>query len=460
MRFLPTSLRARLLIGATLFTLVTLGVTLIVMDRVLTHFVTGQIDQRLDNKIVALASQLRIDADGHIALDGNADGPPFDVPRHQSFWWIAGPHNILKSGWLAPDAFSAPTPAQIAASPAPRPPPPGDAQRAPRPRTLETIGPDHVASHLRVVIRDIAGTQVMILAAAPQRAILDPLHEALRTVAGAIVVLGIAMLLAGAWLVHLVLRPLGLLRSDVADIRVGHREALQTDGPGELAPLVGELNRLLAQNAENLARARRHVANLAHGIKTPLATLSLGVGRLNEPDRTTLVPLVDAIERRVRHHLGRARAAALDGPVRSRTNIHAHLVDVVAALEKIHADRSLCVAVDCARDLVVACEPQDLDEMLGNLLENAFKYSSSRVACRVRAEDSAIIVEIEDDGPGLSAEDIQRVLRPGQRLDEQVPGFGFGLPIARELAELYGGELAIASRSPGLRIRLVLPAAR
>jgi signal transduction histidine kinase len=231
--------------------------------------------------------------------------------------------------------------------------------------------------------------------------------------------------------------------------------------PLEILPLVSELNGLLEQNAANLERARRHVANLAHGLKTPLATLAIALSERGRDKAGELHSLVVLMERRIRHHLGRARAAALSGPTRAQTPIAPRIDDVVDALAKIYADKRIALAQEVPRDLAVACEQQDFDEMAGNLLENAFRWARSRVEVHADRDDGrSVAIVIDDDGPGLRPEQIPQVLRPGERLDESAPGFGFGLPITRELAELYGGELKLAA-SPlgGLRVTLRLPVA-
>ncbi|MBE7219324.1 MAG: HAMP domain-containing histidine kinase [Caulobacteraceae bacterium] len=319
-------------------------------------------------------------------------------------------------------------------------------------------GPGGEAMHVRVARRTIDGTRVTILVAAPAGSIAHPMREAMTTIALAIVGLGLALLAATLLQVRIGLRPLGRLRGEIAAVRAGRAAALPGDQPDEVAPLVDELNALLAQHAANLERARRHVANLAHGLKTPLATLALTVERLPGEDGAAAHRLVEVVERRIRHHLGRARAAALQEPARTRTPLAARLADLGAALTRIHA-RDIVFALDCDGAIVVACETQDVDEIFGNLLDNAFKYTRAHVSCTAREVGRQTIVEIADDGPGLAADEIARVMRPGQRLDEDVPGHGFGLPIARELVELYGGTLALAAGAErGLVVTVRLPA--
>ncbi len=160
--------------------------------------------------------------------------------------------------------------------------------------------------------------------------------------------------------------------------------------------------------------------------------------------------LLAQIDLRMRHHLGRARAAALAGPERSRTALASHLADIGDALRRIHADRAITLALDVPDDLSVACEGNDVDEIFGNLLDNAFRFARGRVMCSASRDGRLARVTIADDGPGLTREDVAVVLQPGRRLDEQMPGFGFGLTIARELVELYGGELRLEPSLPGL----------
>jgi len=258
--------------------------------------------------------------------------------------------------------------------------------------------------------------------------------------------------------VRLGLRPLERLRQSVADVRAGRSERVPSRQPLEVQPLVNELNALLDQNAANLERARRHVANLAHGLKTPLATLAISLSKPERGNADQLGPMVDLMERRIRHHLGRARAAVLSGPVRTQTAIAARIRDLGDVLTKVHAERGIELTIEISDNVAVACEQQDFDEMAGNLMENAFKWTRSRIVIRAMQDRSMVRLVIEDDGSGLQPEEIKKVLQPGERLDESAPGFGFGLSITRELAELYGGSVELgASPLGGLLVSLRLP---
>ncbi len=458
------SLSRRLLLGAAAFIAIALIVAAIVIGFVLHRFVQGQIDQRLDTQIVFLSSMLTAASDGTLALAGNADGPPFDRPARGWYWQVTGPKNALRSRSLEGHSID---------TPPVRRPPPGDFRRRPpedfdgppleaRPAPADGMGPDRAVLHYRVQQVEVAGTAVTIVASSPRDAVRGPLREAMITLGVSLAVLGLALMLAIMLQVRLGLRPLERLRGAVADVRGGKSDRVPDEQPAEIQPLVSELNGLLEQNAANLERARRHIANLAHGLKTPLATLSIALSERGRDAAGELHALVVLMERRIRHHLGRARAAALSGPSRTQTPIAPRIADVCAALAKIHADKAIALTQSVPGDLAVACEQQDFDEMAGNLLENAFRFARGKISVAARPDDgrSAIIV-IEDDGPGLHADQMPQAMRPGERIDETVSGFGFGLPITRELAELYGGALDL-DRSPlgGLRVTLRLPLAR
>jgi signal transduction histidine kinase len=445
MKLGPASLNRRLLVGAAVFITLALVAAAIVIGFVLHRFVQGQIDQRLDTQIVFLSSMLTAGDDGVIAVAGNTDGPPFDRPARGWYWQVIGPRNVLRSRSLEGASIDVPE--------SRRPP------REGRSTSADGTGPRSEALHFRIQRVTVGRIPTTIVVSAPRSAVIGPLREAMTTLAISLVLLGLALVLAIVLQVRLGLRPLERLRQAVADVRTGRSEKVPAEQPLEILPLVSELNGLLEQNAANLERARRHVANLAHGLKTPLATLAIALSERGRDAAGELHPLIVLMERRIRHHLGRARAAALSGPTRAQTLIAPRIDDVGNALGKIYADKRVALAQNVPRDLAVACEQQDFDEMAGNLLENAFRWARNKVEVHAQQDDGrSVAIVIEDDGPGLRPDQIPQVLRPGERIDESAPGFGFGLPITRELAELYGGELKLdASVLGGLQVTLRLP---
>lgn len=461
--FRHASLSRRLLLAAMALIAVAILVAAVAVGFALHRFVQGQIDQRLDTQINFLSSMLRAGDDGKLTLTGSADGPPFERRRRGWYWQVTGPRNTLRSQSLDGVDLDVPDAAETMARPPPPPRgdrPPKDGRPKAHPKPGDGPGPDDEPLHYRIQQLSVAGMPATIVVSAPRGAVWGPLREAMATLAVSLVALGVALVAAIMLQVRLGLRPLERLRQSVADVRAGRSDRVPARQPLEVQPLVNELNGLLDQNAANLDRARRHVANLAHGLKTPLATLAIS---LSNPDRSKtdqLVPMVDLMERRIRHHLGRARAAVLSGPARTRTVIAQRIRDLGDVLLKVHAERGVTLAIEISDDVALACEPQDFDEMAGNLMENAFKWATRRITIRATQDSAMGCLMIEDDGPGLRPDEIEKVLRPGERLDESAPGFGFGLSITRELAELYGGSIEFGvSVLGGLLVSLRLPKA-
>jgi signal transduction histidine kinase len=458
--FQTTSLSRRLLLAASVFIGGALIIAGVVLFFVLHRFVQGQIDQRLDTQIAFLSSMLG-SQNGVLTLAGNADGPPFDGHPRGWYWEAIGPNNTLRSRSLGDSDLNI---SKITIrQPPPPPPPPAGEDRPPspgsRPAPADDIGPDQQWLHFRILRATVSGTPLTIVATAPRAAVLGPLREAMTSLAISLLVLAIALVLAMIFQVRLGLQPLERLRRSIAEVRAGRSDRVTEVQPREVQPLVSELNSLLEQNALNLDRARRHVANLAHGLKTPLATLAVALPR--DEHATEMHELVELMERHIRHHLGRARAAALNGPTRARTVLAPHITDLGAVLGKVHADKHVDFSVDIPGDLAVACEEQDFDEMAGNLLDNAFQWTRSKVQVQAGIKDGKVVVlRIDDDGPGFDLARVPHVLKPGQRLDERASGFGFGLSITRELAELYGGSVDFQkSPSHGVRVVMTLPKA-
>jgi signal transduction histidine kinase len=446
MKVMPESLSGRLLLGASALILLALLATGVAMDFALRRFIQGQVDGRLDGQILSVADALRVDPDGALRLERTVDGPPFERPFSGWYWEVLTPSPMLRSTSLMAEDFA------LA---------PLISEERPRPITTPGIGPGEEPLRVRIQRIRLGAQTVVIAASAPLHALAGPLGEAMTPLIFTLVLLAAALIGGVLLQVRLGLRPLTRLRAELADVRAGKAERVTGAQPIEVRPLVTELNTLLEQNATNLERARRHVANLAHGLKTPLATLALALEDSGQDNERKLRPLVTLMDRRIRHHLTRARAAAQGGPERARTWLASRIDDHVAAFAKLYADKRLAFQIVAPADCAVACEAQDLDEMLGNLIDNACKWARRTVAIAAVGRGHEIEVTIEDDGPGLSLDQRADVMRPGQRIDEAAPGYGFGLPIARELAELYGGDLSLAAAGlGGLKVLLRLPAAR
>jgi signal transduction histidine kinase len=450
--WLPASLGGRLLAGAVLMVVLTIGLAGLVNAALLERFVRAQTDARLDGQIVAVTGALEALPGGALRIRGNIDAPPFDRPGRGWYWQVESAGRKLASPSLR---------GSILAVPADVPRPFLRDDRRPWPADL--TGPRGERLIARIAERSGPdGAALRIIATAPREALHGPLRDMLLPLIVSMLVLAAILLAALALGLRLGLRPLERLRGELALVRSGRAARVNASAqPVEVAPLVAELNSLLSENEAGLERARRHVANLAHGLKTPLATLAITLAEPGRDADGALTSLVGRMDRLIRHHLARARSAALGGPSRSRTDLASCLQDMAAVMAQVHVGRSpILFRYDGPRGLAAACEPQDCDELFGNLLDNAFRHAHGSVLVRTEREGRNIAVRIDDDGAGLLETDLEDLLRPGLRHDESTPGYGFGLPIAREIAELYGGGLTLSrSELGGLMVRTVLPAA-
>ena len=255
------------------------------------------------------------------------------------------------------------------------------------------------------------------------------------------------------------LRPLHEIEDKLGDVRAGRRDKLDGEYPSELSPLVREINTLITHNRNVVDRARTHVGNLAHVLKTPLAVLkneAKGSDKLSDLVRRQ----TEAMTSNVNSYLKRAQAAAQAEVLGVRTEVKEPVEGIARMLERLHREKGVAIDVDVDPKAVFRGERGDFDELVGNLLENAAKWCKSRVNVTVTRNDDGMEVKVDDDGPGLPAEHRVKALERGKRLDESEPGTGLGLSIVSELADIYGGRLHLED-SPigGLRARLVLPAA-
>ncbi|QNE32398.1 HAMP domain-containing histidine kinase [Sphingomonas sp. NBWT7] len=465
MRLLPRSLFGRMFALSLLATLAALAVAGVVIGGVLERFVTGGIDARLGDRLIALESAVR--ADGTLdrarlsrlvarlpvgepwrietareVLGGNGDLVPIDrQPRRPLPPPNARPPNAPRPDVSPPNGR--PPPLGPAASPFP------DGGGTP----FDGVLRDGMQVHGLVASIATARDEVRIAVAVPRDQIDRPVRAALVPLAVSLAVLGLALGSAALLQLRIGLRPLTALRAAVEAIRRGETTRVADDMPDELAPLAHELNALAADNAAALGNARAAAANLAHALKTPVATLALHFGA--DPIARSQIDRIDAT---LRHHLGRARAGAVDR--RSVTAIAPALAGIVTAVGTIHRGR-VRLDVDAADGISAAVDPQDFDEIAGNLIDNAARHAAGAVTIAVSTAGRSLVLAVADDGAGIAPADRDRATAPGVRLDERTDGHGFGLSIVRELAELYGGALTLGvADGGGLLATVTLPLAR
>jgi signal transduction histidine kinase len=289
------------------------------------------------------------------------------------------------------------------------------------------------------------------------------LHEAFSH-AAALTVLAIVCMGVGLMQVRRGMSPMNRLRERLSAVHAGRERRVEGTYPAEVQPLVDDLNALLEHREHMVSRAVSKAGDLAHGLKTPLAVISREVERADAAGQHDVASAVgqqvERMRRQIDYHLAHARAAASGAAPGARCLVRDSAEGLTRALQRLHADRGLSIRIDVPPDRAVRVQREDLDEMLGNLLDNACTWARSQVVLDTAASDQAIEINVADDGPGLAPEMWEPVLRRGVRADQAAPGTGLGLAIVRDLAEVYGGAIALC-RSPqgGLRATLRLPAA-
>jgi signal transduction histidine kinase len=415
------------------------------LDRVLTNSVEQNFDTQIEYVLTAMIASAEIGPDGEIRMNRPLGDQRFLEPNSGLYWQITGKDAMpFPSRSLWDRALN---------------PPAGHNDQAVHFRNSNEFPeePLRIAERsIKLPDSDVAWTFMV----AQGRNSLDAQIQELRSVlVTSFFLLALGLIILAALQTFYGLWPLRAVRLAIAQMRSG-KESRVTDAlPDEVMPMVNELNALLDHNEKQAEESRRHAGNLAHALKTPL-TVIMNSATLKAPDLSeTVIREATTMRRQVDHHLARARAVGRRGHSHSRALVWSSLVSVERAVGRLYAH----VRLDMAGDKTVAArvERQDLDEMLGNLIENAAKYGGGSVF--VTVEDAGDFVEmvIEDDGQGIPESERERLFDRGARLDTGKPGTGLGLAIVRDVVEIYGGNVALEKSEDlgGLLVRLRLPKA-
>lgn len=427
------------------------GVILVALYR---QSVERGFDERLDVFLKTLIAQMVSDDDDTVALrePGNLGEPRFNLPLSGWYWMVRGfPAGTVEmsSASLAGDVLALPDGAPTADG---------------SPSRGAITGPDgEDLRYLERVISLADDSRYLVAVAGNATEIGQEVATFGTRVAATLAVFGLGLVLATLVQVRVGLKPLERMRMALHAIRVGDTQRLEGDFPSEIAPLASELNALIDSNREVVDRARTHVGNLAHALKTPLSVVLNEARAADGPLARKVEEQAGLMQAQVNHHLDRARLAAQRRMIGVVTEIAPSAEGLARAMRRIHEARELSVDVAVAPGLRFRGERQDLEEMLGNLLDNACKWAAHAVSLKVEpiaggGERRMARVTVDDDGPGLDPDARRAALERGRRLDESVPGSGLGLAIVADLAVLYGGRLELdAAPAGGLRAMLTLP---
>lgn len=440
------SLTRRLALLVGLWVAIGLGVTGWFVVRVAESRIEAEADARMVSLLDAIVAAASLDPVRGPYLSRPVSEPEFDRPLSGHYWQMTTEAGLVTTSRSLWDQRL----------PAPR----QDAE----PRNEDILGPRD--EPLRLVERHIQletrrptplRQRVTVQVAVTRLPTDQEITRLQRGLILAFMGLGTGVVAAVGILVVWALSPLRRAQQEIAEVREGLRDHVDLTAPREIAPLVHEIEALIDQNRATLERARTHVGNLAHALKTPIAVLRNALERGEVPVARAQAA---TLERLVQHHLRHARAGALAGAAGAEASPTAAAQTLATALRRLFASKGVDVLVLGRETARTRADPQDLTEMLGNLMENACKWASSRVECRVRGGGPGhILIEVEDDGPGLAEGQDAAALVRGVRLDEAAPGSGLGLAIVSDLATLYDGTLALerGQKLGGLLAKLVLP---
>lgn len=416
----------------------------VALDRVLNAAITRNFDTQMEYVLTAMIASAEIGPDGEVRFNRPLGDQRFLEPYSGLYWQVSAPrHEPFRSRSLWDRAL---------------------AVERHRDQDVHVYDSKEFRDEaLRVLERDVrlpASATVWRFQVAQSRAGLDEQIAVLRrTLVRSFALLGLGLMILSALQATYGLWPLRQLRREIARVREGRISRVQTRLPTEVAPLVEELNDLLAHNEKQAEEARRHAGNLAHALKTPL-TVIMNEATARSDDLTgTVIREATTMRRQVDHHLARARAVGRRGSAQSKAEVWPSLQAVERAVSRLYPE--VTIDTDGDKTACVHVERQDLDEMLGNLIENAAKYGGGRVFVTVIREAGFVELMIEDDGPGIPEAERVAIFERGARLDTGKPGTGLGMAIVRDVAEIYGGTVSLDESEDlgGLLARLRLPAA-
>jgi signal transduction histidine kinase len=451
------SLSARLIAAAAVWTILGLAVGGLALANIFRSSVEDNFDATLETDLDGLIAATDADSNGNLTLESG-----FVMARYERAY----------SGWywqiLPADPKSNPASARLSRSLFDKVLRPTDIVKSKDLILGHAAGPD--GQYLRTVERRVefpitATSQpndsraYYFLVASDLSEVQQRIAEFNGTLFWSFLILGFGLVVAILIQVRVGLQPLRRVSEALSRIRDGQARRLEGDFPLEIAPLAAELNSLIEHSAEVVGRARTHVSNLAHFLKTPLTVLSSEASAQPGPLADAVQRQVGTMRRQVDHYLARARAAGAVDALGNRTQVQPVLADLARVLTRIHSEQGIKIDVECPSRLFFRGERQDLEEMTGNLIDNACKWAHTRVHVTAIASGAVFELRVEDDGEGLTEEEKALVGHRGERLDESVPGTGLGLAIVRDIAKLYGGSFDLGDSKDlgGLKATLRLP---
>ena len=449
------SLRLRLFGGTALWIALALGLTTIALDGLFKDQATRQFEQQLQSYLYQIVVAFDVDAQGNPLMQTAGADPRFNRPESGLYWQINDQSGtvLLKSRSLWDTKLNVAN----------------DALKSGEIHFHELTGPASqtlIIAEQNVLLEGLGSKQFRVIVGSDTQALTQAIQTWQRSLWLFVGILFLSLLVAASAQVAFGLLPLGQLQRSLQALRKGDGNRITGRFPTELKPLIEDFNAVIDANEKIIERARNQAGDLAHSIKTPISVMSNALqaeqarSQHNPALVASLQEQLQQLQQQVQWRLKRARVAASIGVPHARTPIKSTIEQLTRVMKKVHAEKLIQVTVsDIPADLYFAGELQDLQEILGNLLDNAYKWAAHTISVNSAYADGKLRLTIQDDGPGcLNLTESTQAPPRGQRADESIPGSGLGLSIARDLVGLYGGELVFQASSPeGLRITLTLP---
>jgi len=438
------SLTRRIISLSIFWIILALLATALLLGQFYRDHIQEHYDAHVFTHVEELIAAVRTDEEGRVALHREPTDPRFHRPDSGWYWEVlSGDRPQIKSASLADRQLDL-----------------SGAVLDENHGVQTVFGPN--GEHLRAHVVHVSYAQepgsLTFVATAPQFAITDDVQDFARHVLTSFLVLAIGLSVAVVMQVRVALRPLKAIRKEISDIKSGAAERLSQTYPADVQPLVDELNFLLDHNQMLLKRARNQLGDLAHAVKNPLTVIRNEARALETKEGPLILEQTHIMAGSIDHYLSRARIYGTKDAIGYRTSVRSVIEDLAYAVGQIYKERNIDVSLMCVEDKWFRGESQDLEEMAGNLLDNACKWARGKVAIHCNSKDDRLELIIEDDGPGVPEQELESILRRGRKLDESQPGHGQGLGIVRDIAGLYGGSLTLGhSELGGLRATLNLP---
>ena len=419
----------------------------VALERVLVGIIVRNFDAQLEFTLAGMVNSADLDETGAVRFLRSLGDQRFSEPYSGLYWQVSAdsqPPFPSRSLW---DRVLAPAPGGICVKPC------NYATDIFRGEPLRVVG--------RTVRMPGSSVHFYFQVAQSTRDLAAQTGQLRTVLFWSLGLLGIGLLALAALQSTYGLSPLGRVSRAIAAVRSGKAQRVPEDFPIEIAPLVSEINELLDYTEQQRDAARRHAGNLAHALKTPMSVLIGEAQDRSDPLALVIATQVQTMRRHVDHQLARARAAGQRGTSSTRTEVWPAIAAIVRTVGLIHADSDVSIDMAGDKTRLFRGEREDLDEMVGNLVDNAAIHGGGRVFVTIGGGHDTVEICVEDDGPGIPESARDRLFERGERLDTEKPGTGLGLAIALDVAELYGGTIEVESSEDlgGLLIRLTLPAA-